>query len=123
MSYFFRLFRLDPERAGELYAQVGKDYVKVVIEPEAASATRGLTSESAAKDLYTSGRSTIQDSLKQELSETLGKRGIIVEDVLLKDIVLPNELSQAIEEKVKAEQDSQRMQVMCCLASESLSFK
>ena len=104
------LFRLDPTKAGELLTQVGEDYVSVVVEPEAASATRGLTSESAAKDLYTSGRSVIQEALKKELTETLGPRGIIIEDVLLKDITLPTELAQAIEAKVKAEQEAQRMQ-------------
>jgi len=105
-----RLFRLDPDKAGELYAQIGQDYVEVVIKPEAASATRGLTSESDAKELYTSGRGVIQESLKKELTETLSPRGIIIEDVLLKDIHLPEQLSQAIEAKVKAEQESQRMQ-------------
>jgi regulator of protease activity HflC (stomatin/prohibitin superfamily) len=92
VSVFPRLFRLDPEKAGQLYSQIGVDYVDVVVAPEAASATRGLTSESEAKELYTSGRNKIQDALKQELMATLGPRGIIVEDVLLKDIRLPDQL-------------------------------
>jgi prohibitin 1 len=104
------LFRLNAEKAGEVYSQIGSDYIEVLLRPEAASATRGLTSESDAKDLYTSGRTMIQDALKNELTEKLGTRGIIIEDVLLKDIVLPAQLSQAIEAKVKAEQESQRMQ-------------
>ena len=104
------LFRLDPDKAAELYSQIGQNYIEVVIKPEAASATRGLTSESYAKDLYTSGRSTIQTALREELSSSLGPRGIIVEDVLLKDITLPKQLSDAIEAKVKADQESQRME-------------
>jgi prohibitin 1 len=87
-----RLFRLDPDKAGQLYSQIGIDYVDIVIAPEAASATRGLTSESEAKELYTSGRNKIQDALKTELTATLGPRGIIIEDVLLKDIRLPDQL-------------------------------
>lgn len=86
------MFRLDPDLAGQLYSQIGIDYVDVVVAPEAASATRGLTSESEAKELYTSGRTKIQDDLKRELTATLGPRGIIVEDVLLKDIRLPDQL-------------------------------
>jgi prohibitin 1 len=78
--------------AGQLYGQIGVDYVDVVVAPEAASATRGLTSESEAKELYTSGRTKIQDALKTELTATLGPRGIIIEDVLLKDIRLPDQL-------------------------------
>lgn len=80
------------------------------MEPEAASAVRGLTSESDAKALYSSGRNLIQDSVKAELMDKLTPRGIIIDDVLLKDLVLPDELTAAIEAKVKAEQDSARMQ-------------
>ena len=81
-----------------------------MIAPEASSAVRGLTSESEAKALYTSGRSEVQNRLKSELSASLGPRGIVVEDVLLKAVVLPEDLSKSIEEKARAEQDSARME-------------
>ncbi len=104
------LFRLDPFKAADLYRQVGLDYVNILIRPEASSAVRGLTSESEAKALYSSGRTIIQDSLKAELEAKLEPRGIIVEDILLKDIILPSELSKSIELKVQAEQESARME-------------
>jgi prohibitin 1 len=104
------LYRLDQAHAAELYREVGTDYVHTLLEPEAASAVRGLTSESEAKALYSSGRSTIQESLKEELTAKLGPRGIIVEDVLLKDIELPEQLSKSIELKVQAEQEAARME-------------
>jgi prohibitin 1 len=104
------LFRLDASKAGTLYKEVGSNYVQVLLRPEAASAVRGLTSESVAKALYSSGRTVIQDAVKTELREKLGSRGVIIEDVLLKDIVLPRELSKAIELKVQAEQEAARME-------------
>lgn len=104
------LFRLDATKTASLYKQVGTDYINVLIKPEASSAVRGLTSESEAKALYSSGRTLIQDSLKTELEQKLGPRGIIVEDVLLKDIILPEQLSKSIELKVQAEQESARME-------------
>ena len=104
------LFRLDSRKAADLYRQVGSNYVKVLVQPEAASAVRGLTSESEAKALYSSGRTMIQDSLKLELTEKLGPRGIIIEDVLLKDIQLPDQLAKSIELKVQAEQEAARME-------------
>ena len=96
--------------AGELYKNVGIDYQKVLIEPEAASVIRGLTSESDAKALYSSGRHKIQDAVKEELDKSLGKHGIIVESVMLKDLELPESLSKAIELKAQAEQESARME-------------
>lgn len=104
------LYRLDIAQAAQIYREVGVDYSNILIEPETASIVRGLTSESDAKALYTSGRSAIQEAVKEDLQKSLGPRGIIIEDVLLKDIKLPEELSKSIEMKAKAEQDSARMQ-------------
>lgn len=104
------LFRMDPLKAAEIYKQVGVHYIKTLIEPEAASAVRGLTSESEAKALYTSGRSLIQNSIKDELDVKLRPAGIILVDVLLKGIVLPKELTKSIELKAQAEQEAARME-------------
>lgn len=104
------LYRIDPKMAGQLYQNVGVDYQKVLIEPEAASVIRGLTSESDAKALYSSGRHKIQDAVKVELDERLGRNGIIIENVMLKDLKLPESLSKSIELKAQAEQESARME-------------
>jgi len=80
-----RLYHLDAGEGGNIFRGIGVNYQEVLIEPEAASAIRGLTSESDAKALYTSGRNVMQDALKKELMDSLGPRGIVVEDVLLKD--------------------------------------
>ena len=105
-----RLYRVNVSEAANLYRNVGENYAQILIEPESASAIRGLTSESEAKALYTSGRNVIQESLRGDLEKALGPRGIIVDDVLLKDVKLPDELSKSIELKAKAEQDAARMQ-------------
>eukprot|EP01082_Thalassiosira_pseudonana_P007980 g6619.t1 g6619 contig23:888225-889310(-) len=104
------LYRIDPKMAGQLFQNVGVDYAKVLIEPEAASVIRGLTSESDAKALYSSGRHQIQDAVREELDKTLGAQGIIIESVMLKDLELPESLSKAIELKAQAEQESARME-------------
>uniref|UniRef100_A0A7S4ATR7 Band 7 domain-containing protein n=1 Tax=Pseudo-nitzschia australis TaxID=44445 RepID=A0A7S4ATR7_9STRA len=104
------LVRLDPQEALKLYESVGPNFVQKLVIPEASSSIRGLTSESEAKALYTAGRSEIQNKLKSELKERLGSRGIVVEDVLLKNVVLPTDLSASIQEKARAEQESARME-------------
>merc|ERR1712093_622520 len=52
----------------------------------------------------------IHDKLKKELEEKLTPRGIVLEDVLLKGIKLPKQLTDAIELKAQAEQESARME-------------
>lgn len=106
----YSLFRLEGDKAADIYRQVGQDYINLILAPEASSAIRGLTSESEAKALYSDGRNIMQTTLKQQLKEKLAPRGIIIEDVLLKDIKLPAQLTKAIELKAQAEQDAARME-------------
>lgn len=89
---------------------LGVNYVSVLVQPELSSAVRGLTSEADAKALYTSGRLEMQKRLKSELVTALSPRGIVIEDVLLKAVRLPDLLAHAIELKAQAEQDSARME-------------
>eukprot|EP00286_Rhodomonas_abbreviata_P022902 CAMPEP_0181315086 /NCGR_PEP_ID=MMETSP1101-20121128/15176_1 /TAXON_ID=46948 /ORGANISM="Rhodomonas abbreviata, Strain Caron Lab Isolate" /LENGTH=295 /DNA_ID=CAMNT_0023422247 /DNA_START=171 /DNA_END=1058 /DNA_ORIENTATION=- len=104
------LFHIIPEKARDIYLSLGEDYEHIVVQPELSSAVRGLTSESEAKALYTEGRSEMQHRLKDELSRALTPRGIVVEDVLLKAVKLPAQLTHSIELKAQAEQESARME-------------
>lgn len=104
------LYHVDTNSARELFLTLGEKYQSVLIEPELASAVRGLTSEADASALYTSGRAEMQTKLHAELSTVLSKRGIIVESVLLKGVVLPDMLKAAIEKKAQGEQEAARMQ-------------
>lgn len=104
------LFRADEAKIRDIYLGLGVSYVAVLVQPELSSAVRGLTSEADAKALYTSGRLELQKKLKGELTAALQPRGIVVEDVLLKAVRLPDLLTHAIELKAQAEQDSARME-------------
>jgi len=108
--HLLSLFKLDGTKASELYRGIGMDYINVIVEPQSSSAIRGLTSKYEAKALYSSGRDMIQDLLKTDLSSKLEPHGIIIEDVLLRDLVLPDGISKSIELKMKAEQDAERME-------------
>ena len=60
--------------------------------------------------MHTGERSTIEKEIKSHMDNTLSGKGIIIEAVLLKSIVLPTSLSNAIEQKLEAEQQAQRME-------------
>ena len=104
------LYHVEASSARSLFLNIGDNFEAVVIAPELASAVRGLTSEVDASALYTSGRQELQMKLQSELTEVLTPRGIQVESVLLKGVVLPDLLKESIEKKAQAEQDAARMQ-------------
>jgi len=104
------LYHIETDRARDIFLTLGEKFETVLILPELQSAVRGLTSEVSAKALYTSGRLEIRNKLMDELSTKLKPRGILIEDVLLKGIKLPKQLTDAIELKAQAEQESARME-------------
>ena len=104
------LYHVNPEAAARLYQQVGPQFDQVVLVPSFRSAIRGVTVQHESKDLYTSGRELIANQIAEDLSKTMVERGLILEQVLLRRIQLPQMVEAAINDKLAAEQQSQRMQ-------------
>ncbi|MDD5640282.1 MAG: prohibitin family protein [Syntrophales bacterium] len=103
------LYHLMPDQADRLYRQIGTNYEEVVVKPQFRAAIRGVTVRHEAKDLYTSSRELIATEITEDLVEDMRKRGIIVEKILLRQIQLPKSVVEAINAKLAADQDAQRM--------------
>ena len=103
------LYHLKPSEAAQVYRQVGPKYEEVVVKPQFRSAIRGVTVSHEAKDLYTSSRETIASEIFQDLETNLGKRGIVVETILLRKVDLPKLVVEAINAKLAADQQAQQM--------------
>ena len=103
------LYRLKPELAGKVLAEIGKDYEASVILPVFRSAIADVSARYAAKDMHTSKRAEIEVAVKEQMGVLLAERGFAVEAVLLKSIRLPANLSQSIERRLQAEQNAKRM--------------
>jgi prohibitin 1 len=103
------VFRLDPDKAAQVYRELGPNYIDSIIEPTLRSAIREATASHSANALYSSARQEVQNEIRASLKRDLEKRGVIIEDVLLRDIRLPIALKQSIELKQQAEQESLAM--------------
>ncbi len=104
------LYHLTPERAPEVYRSVGEQYVSVILEPQFRSVSRGVTALYEAKALYTAERSALENLIYDDLRKIVEPRGVTVESTPMRRVGLPAGLTAAIEEKLRAEQESQRMQ-------------
>ena len=103
------LFHLDRSKAAEVFQKVGANYAEKIVEPTMRAAIRAATSAHTANALYTNARELVQQQIQDELTTQLAPRGVIVENVLLRDVQLPAMLKSSIEAKQQAEQDALRM--------------
>ena len=103
------LFRLDKDKAAFVFQTVGDNYAEKIVEPTLRAAIRASTSAHSANALYTNARELVQQQIQDELTAQLAPRGVIVENVLLRDVQLPAMLKGSIEAKQQAEQDALRM--------------
>ena len=103
------LFHLAPEKAVEVYKTVGPQYENVLFVPQFRAAARGVTGGSEAKALYTSEREALGKTIFDHLQALVHERGVVVENILLRKVALPVTVRDAIERKLKAEQEFEQM--------------
>ncbi len=96
------LYRIKPEAAPDIYTNLGMDYGRIVINNFMAI-VREYTMTYAAIELL-GERETIDKNIEDNLRVALSPYGIILDDVLVKDIDMPAEVLRAIEDKAKADQ-------------------
>jgi regulator of protease activity HflC (stomatin/prohibitin superfamily) len=103
------LFRLDPARASDIYKTIGPDYQEIAVHPQIRSAIREVTATYEAKALYSAERDKIASETLALFRKMSEGRGIITEAVLLRKIGLPAVVANAIQEKLKREQEAEQM--------------
>ncbi len=105
------LYRLDADSAASVYKKIaGGDYETIVLIPQFRSISRAVTASFQASALYSTDREKLGETIQRELAVAIRPRGVIVESVPLRNVALPTQLTEAIEQKQRAEQESQRMQ-------------
>lgn len=103
------LFQLDPLKAADIYRTVGADYIGTIVEPQFRSAIREVTASYEAKALYSAERERIAGEIFSLFRRLAGERGIVVQQVLLRRIALPAVVANAIQEKLRREQEAEQM--------------
>lgn len=104
------LYNIKVSEAPTILREIGVNYEDNVILPVFRSSVSDVSAQYYAKDMHTGQRSVIEKAIKERMMTYLDEKGIVIEAVLLKSIKLPKSLSMAIEDKLEAEQQAQRMQ-------------
>jgi prohibitin 1 len=105
------LYRLNPDSAARVYKTVaGGDYETIILIPQFRSISRAVTASFQASALYSSEREQLGSSIQEELAKTVAPRGVTIENTPIRNVALPVQLTEAIEQKQRADQESQRME-------------
>lgn len=101
--------RYMPEMAkiGYLHNQIGIDYLEKIIIPEVRSSTRKVIGKYTPEELYSSKRETIQQEIYEMTARTLEGNFLVLDALLIRSVILPATIKEAIESKLKQEQISQ----------------
>ena len=105
------LYRLNPDSAARVYKTVaGGDYETIILIPQFRSICRAVTASFQASALYSTERERLGSSIQEELAKTVAPRGVTIENTPIRNVALPTQLTEAIEQKQRADQESQRME-------------
>lgn len=104
------LYRIVPTEAPRLLRETGADYKDKIIRAIARTKIRDNAVYYDAVELYSTKRDTFQMRIFNTLEDDLNKRGLILEQMLVRNIDLPASVKKTIESKINAEQDAQKMQ-------------
>lgn len=106
------LYRMQPEKAPSIIETIGIGNEVNVISSVFRSSAADVCSRFFAKDMHSVQRATIEREVTEQMTKILLPRGFEIEAVLLKNIQLPPGLARAVEEKLEAEQQAQRMEFL-----------
>ena len=101
-------YHLQEDKASNVYRELGLNFQEKIIRPEIRSTIREVVARYNAKDVYSEKRAEVSLEIQKRMEQTINPRGIIVEQVLLRNVTLPAKLSASISEKLQAEQDAQK---------------
>ncbi|MBK0384285.1 prohibitin family protein [Pedobacter sp. SD-b] len=103
------LFNVKSSEAPRILQQIGTDYLDKIVRPVSRTAIRDNAVSYDAVALYSSKRDEFQNKIYNTIETSFAKRGLQLQQLLIRNITLPASVKASIESKINAEQDAQKM--------------
>ncbi|MES2681319.1 MAG: prohibitin family protein [Bacteroidota bacterium] len=104
------LYRIIPTEAPRILKEIGSDYKNTIVRPITRTKIRDNAVYYDAVALYSTKRDEFQDRIFKGIEKDFKSRGLVLEQLLVRNITLPQSVKITIESKINAEQDAQKMQ-------------
>ncbi len=95
-----------PEKIGYIHEQFTTDYETVLVIPEVRSTVRQVMGRYTAEEIYSTKRAEVETAIKSETEFILNKNNVHATAVLIRSIMLPEQIKVAIENKLQQEQEA-----------------
>jgi regulator of protease activity HflC (stomatin/prohibitin superfamily) len=103
------LYRVKPEMTPQILKEIGTDYKNVIVRPMVRTKLRDNAVYYDAISLYSTKRDEFQSKIFENVRAEFAARGLELESLLVRNIMLPESVKTTIESKINAEQDAQKM--------------
>ena len=96
------------DKIGDIHETFQRDYVRRLVIPEVRSTVRQVMGRYTAEEIYSTKRPEVESSIQKETEVILGAEGnnVVMRALLIRSIKLPEQIRQAIENKLKQEQEA-----------------
>jgi regulator of protease activity HflC (stomatin/prohibitin superfamily) len=102
-------YHLEQDRVPQIYREIGPDVEGIIIRGQIRTALRDAAAGLSATELYTTQRQAFVDNVSRTLKTAFQARGIVLEQMLLRNVLLPEQITSAINDKIAADQAAQKM--------------
>jgi regulator of protease activity HflC (stomatin/prohibitin superfamily) len=102
-------YRLDPQRLDHVQSRLPVPVDAELVSPVVASVFREIAPRYSVREVFAARRAEVRDLAARMITEKLGADGILVKEVMLRDIVLPAEYAKGLEGLLLREQENERM--------------
>jgi regulator of protease activity HflC (stomatin/prohibitin superfamily) len=103
------LYRISPSDAPKIFKQIGVNFSDKIVRPVTRTRIRDNAVYYDAVALYSTKRNEFQQRIFKSIEDDFKNRGLILEQLLIRNINLPASVKLSIESKINAEQDAQKM--------------
>jgi len=104
------LYRVVSGDAPRLLRETGDDFIDKIVRPITRTKIRDNAVYYQAVDLYAGKRDEFQQRIYKSIEDDFKKRGLMLEQLLVRNITLPNSVKASIESKINAEQEAKKME-------------
>jgi regulator of protease activity HflC (stomatin/prohibitin superfamily) len=103
-------FRPLYEKLDSLQVTVGPDYYNVAVAPALRGVARAVVGKYKPEEIYSSKREEIAHEIVTQMKSLMKDKFISIENIIIRNIVLPDKISQAINAKLEASQEAEKME-------------